>query len=314
MNAPPTQSPHLSVLYHEIIEALAPKPSGKYIDATVGAGGHALGILQNSIPDGQLLGLDLDNQALVIANQRLSIYESRVFLRKASYTNMTVEAQKLGWNQVNGITMDLGVSSMQVDSPERGFSFRQEGPLDMRFGGDDLPTAADLLNNLSESELAEIIWKYGEERYSRRIAKMICEARPLTTTTQLANLIEKAYRRKFGHLHPATRTFQAIRIAVNQELAAIQAAIPQAIQLLSPGGRLAIISFHSLEDRIVKQIFKFEARDCICPPKQPICNCNHKAIIKEINRKPIEPSQDEISKNPRARSAKLRIVEKLFLA
>jgi 16S rRNA (cytosine1402-N4)-methyltransferase len=314
MNANPATPPHLSVLYNEIIEALAPKSSGKYIDATIGAGGHALGILQKSNPDGQLLGLDLDNQALVIASQRLSIYGSRAFLRKTSYTNMTDEAHKLGWEFVDGITMDLGVSSMQVDDPERGFSFRKEGPLDMRFGGPDLPTAADLLNKLSETEIAEIIWKYGEERYSRRIAKMICEARPLKTTTQLANLVEKAYGKKTGHLHPATRTFQAIRIAVNQELAAIQTAIPLAIQLLNPGGRLAIISFHSLEDRIVKQSFRFESRDCICPPQQPVCNCNHKAIIKELNRKPIEPSFEEITNNPRARSAKLRIAEKLLLA
>jgi 16S rRNA (cytosine1402-N4)-methyltransferase len=210
--------------------------------------------------------------------------------------------------------MDLGVSSMQLDSPERGFSFRQEGPLDMRFGPLSQSSAADLLNNLSESELAKILWEYGEERYSRKIARMVCEARPIQTTTQLATIVEKAYGKYIGHLHPATRTFQAIRIAVNQELAAVKTTIPQAINLLNPGGRLAVISFHSLEDRIVKQIFRLESKDCICPPQQPVCTCGHKATIKEVNRKPIEPDISEIQNNSRARSAKLRIAEKLTLA
>lgn len=314
MNSTPPSIPHLPVLYHEIIKALSPKASGKYIDATVGAGGHAGGILENSNPDGQLLGLDLDPQALVIANQRLSVYKSRVFLRLASHTSITKEAQLLGWNTVDGIVMDLGVSSMQLDSPERGFSFRQEGPLDMRFGPLSQSSAADLLNNLSESELAKILWEYGEERYSRKIARMVCEARPIQTTTQLATIVEKAYGKYKGHLHPATRTFQAIRIAVNQELAAVKTTIPQAINLLNPGGRLAVISFHSLEDRIVKQIFRLESKDCICPPQQPVCTCGHKATIKEVNRKPIEPDISEIQNNSRARSAKLRIAEKLTLA
>lgn len=314
MKPSPASSPHLPVLYHEIIDALSPKTSGKYIDATVGAGGHAEGILEKSKPDGQLLGLDLDPQALVIASQRLSVYKSRLTLRLSSHTRIAEEANNLGWKTVDGIVMDLGVSSMQLDSPERGFSFKQEGPLDMRFGASTQSSAADLINNLSETELAKILWEYGEERYSRKIARLICESRPLETTTQLAAIVEKAYGKYKGHLHPATRTFQAIRIAVNQELAAVNTTIPQAINLLSPGGRLAVISFHSLEDRIVKQIFRRESKDCICPPQQPVCTCGHKATIIEVNRKPIEATQNEIQNNSRARSAKLRIAEKISLA
>jgi 16S rRNA (cytosine1402-N4)-methyltransferase len=314
MNATPASLPHLPVLYHEIIEALSPKASGKYIDATVGAGGHADGILKESKPDGLLLGLDLDPQALVIASQRLSVYKSRVILRQASHTGITKEAESLGWNSVDGIIMDLGVSSMQLDTPERGFSFRKEGPLDMRFGPVSKSSAAELINSLPESELAKILWEFGEERYSRRIARLICDNRPIQTTTELAKIIERAYGKYKGHLHPATRTFQAIRIAVNQELAAVKTTIPQAINLLNPGGRLAVITFHSLEDRIVKQIFRLESKDCICPPQQPVCTCGHKATIKEVNRKPIEPQPEETQDNPRARSAKLRIVEKITLA
>lgn len=305
---------HISVLYHEIIAALAPKPSGKYIDGTVGAGGHAWGILNASQPDGKLLGFDLDPQALVIANQRLSLFKERFSLVQASYTQMQVEAHKLGWFFVNGILLDFGVSSMQLDSIERGFSFRFDGPLDMRFGENEQRSAAELVNQLSESELAKILWEFGEERYSRKIARMICENRPLQTTFQLAQLVERAYGKSKSHIHPATRTFQALRIAVNQELTSIEKVIPTAITLLNPGGRLAVISFHSLEDRIVKTIFHRESKDCICPPEQLICTCNHKASIKELSRKPIVPSQSEKEANARARSAKLRVIEKLKMA
>ncbi len=303
--------PHVSVLYHEIIAALAPKPSGRYVDGTVGAGGHAWGILNASKPDGQLLGFDLDPQALVIAHQRLSLFPDRVFLVQASYTRIQEEIQKLGWESVDGIIFDLGVSSMQMDSHERGFSFRFDSPLDMRFGATDQTSAADLINKLSEADLADIIWKYGEERFARKIAHFICESRPLSTTFQLAKLTEKAYGKSSSKIHPATRTFQAFRIAVNQELAAIENTLPRAIEILKPGGRMAVISFHSLEDRIAKTIFRRESRDCLCPPEQMICTCKHKATIKEINRKPIEPTIEEKERNPRARSAKLRIIQKL---
>lgn len=304
-------SPHISVLYHEIITALNPNSNGHYIDGTVGAGGHAWGILNASKPEGKLLGLDLDPQALVLANQRLSIFENRYYLVQSSYTNMRNEALKIGWSQIDGITLDLGVSSMQLDSSERGFSFRFDSPLDMRFGDNSQPTAADLLNNLSETQIATILWEYGEERFSRRIARMICENRPMRTTQQLSKIVERAYGKNNNRIHPATRTFQAIRIAVNQELQAIQDVIPTAIDILRPGGRLAIIAFHSLEDRIVKTIFRRESKDCICPPEQVICTCNHKAQIKEISKKPIEPNEYEKEGNQRARSAKLRIIEKI---
>jgi 16S rRNA (cytosine1402-N4)-methyltransferase len=227
---------------------------------------------------------------------------------------MQEEALQLGWEKVDGIVMDLGVSSMQLDTPERGFSFRFDGPLDMRFGDETSKNAAQLINTISETELAEIIWKYGEDRLSRKIARRICENRPINSTKELAELIEKISPRKKNSPHPATRTFQAIRIAVNEELKTIETSIPEAIHLLRPGGHLAIISFHSLEDRLVKTIFRQESTDCICPPKQPICTCDHKASIQLINKKPIEPSEKEKENNPRARSAKLRIAKKLTMA
>ncbi|NTW44613.1 MAG: 16S rRNA (cytosine(1402)-N(4))-methyltransferase RsmH, partial [Anaerolineaceae bacterium] len=209
-------SPHISVLYHEIITALKPTSNGHYIDGTVGAGGHAWGILDASKPYGKLLGLDLDPQALVLANQRLSVFENRFYLVQSSYTDMKEEAHKLCWGQIDGITLDLGVSSMQLDSTERGFSFRFDSPLDMRFGNISQPTAADLLNNLAETQIANILWEFGEERFSRRIARLICENRPMKTTQQLSKIVERAYGKNKNRIHPATRTFQAIRIAVNQ--------------------------------------------------------------------------------------------------
>ena len=307
-------APHTPVLYHEIINALAPYSGGLYIDGTLGAGGHALGILNASSPHGKLLGIDLDSQALVVANRRLSLFADRVIVRQGSYTEMKTFSKELGWNFIDGIILDFGVSSIQLDTDDRGFSFLADAPLDMRFGNQISITAADIVNTYPEKELADIIWRYGEEKFSRKIARWICENRPIHTTTELANLVKKAYGKQVSQIHPATRTFQAIRIAVNQELSAIETVIPIAIDLLKPGGRLAIISFHSLEDRLVKTFFKKESKNCICPPEQPICTCNHKARIKEINKKPIEASQIEKSENPRSRSAKLRIAEKLNLA
>lgn len=303
--------PHLSVLYQEIITALRPVHSGRYVDATVGAGGHAWGILDASSPDGELLGLDLDPRALELATQRLASFSDRVHLVHSSYTTLSTELLTLGWDFVDGIVIDLGVSSMQIDTPERGFSFLKEGPLDMRFDPSQSVSAATIVNHFSEIEIADILWKYGEERNSRRIARAIVQARPLTTTLELANVIKHASGKTSSRIHPATRSFQALRIAVNQELHSLEDFLPQAITSLHPGGRLAVISFHSLEDRIVKQYFKRESQDCICPPEQPICTCGHVAIIKEINRHPIEAGELEIEGNPRARSARLRIAEKL---
>jgi 16S rRNA (cytosine1402-N4)-methyltransferase len=305
---------HLPVLYHDIIHALRPKSPGRYVDATVGAGGHASGILEASKPDGRLLGFDLDPQALVLADQRLSLYRGRYQLIQASYMTLLEQLARLSWEVVDGIVIDLGVSSMQLDTPKRGFSFREEGPLDMRFSPDQPLTAADLVNQMPEEELANILWKYGEEPQSRRIARAIRQSRPLRTTTELADVILKAVGRPQGRLHPATRAFQAIRIAVNEELQAVETFLPQAIAALTPGGRLAVISFHSLEDRIVKQYFRQESRDCICPPQQPICTCSHRATLKEVNRRPIMAGEEETKENPRARSARLRVVEKLDLA
>jgi len=303
--------PHISVLYKDIIAALQPKSSGRYIDATVGAGGHAWGLLDASSPDGQLLGLDLDPRALELANQRLALFNGRFTLLHSSYTSLLQSMQRLGWDHVDGIVIDLGVSSMQIDTPERGFSFLKDGPLDMRFNPSQQTSAADLVNTLPEEDLATILWTYGEEKLSRRIARAIVGNRPFSTTLQLASAIEKAVGKSGGKIHPATRSFQALRIAVNKELDSLQEFLPQAIQALAPQGRLAVISFHSLEDRIVKQYFRRESSDCICPPEQPVCTCGHKASIKEITRHPIEADEEEKQSNPRARSARLRIAEKL---
>jgi len=308
------QPPHLPVLYHEIIHALNPQSPGKYIDATVGAGGHARGILEKSAPDGLLLALDRDPQALALASQRLSIYKDRIKLVHASYVQLLDEMDKMSWQSVNGIIFDLGLSSMQLDTPQRGFSFQESGPLDMRFDPSHPLDAAQLVNNLPEKDLADLIWRYGEERGSRRIAAAIVGARPIQSTIELAEVIRKAVGGQRGRIHPATRTFQALRIAVNQELHAVETVLPQAVKALASGGRLAIISFHSMEDRLVKQYFKRESRDCICPPDQPVCVCGHKASIKIITPHPIRPGEEEIVNNPRARSARLRVAEKLELA
>jgi 16S rRNA (cytosine1402-N4)-methyltransferase len=301
--------PHLSVLYKDIIHALSPRAGGRYIDGTLGAGGHAAGILAASAPDGELLGLDLDPQALAIAAERLAGFGGRAHIVRASYLEMAAQAKALGWDQVDGIVLDLGVSSMQLDNAGRGFSFLQDGPLDMRFDPARGSSAADLVNSLSESDLADIIFRYGEERLSRKIARIIVQHRPFTTTRQLADLVLKTIGKR-ERIHPATRTFQALRIAVNGELDAVESVLPLALELLRPGGRLAVISFHSLEDRIVKTYFRRESRDCLCPPQQPVCTCGHRAAIIEINRKPIEAGEEEIQVNARARSAKLRVIEK----
>jgi 16S rRNA (cytosine1402-N4)-methyltransferase len=303
--------PHLPVLYQEILTAIQPRSPGKYVDCTLGAGGHAQGILEQSAPDGRLLGFDLDPAAIEIAARRLESFGNRADLRHASYTSLQGELKKLGWQSVQGVLLDLGVSSMQFDRPERGFSFREDAPLDMRFNPDQGASAADLVNTLDEVELADILWRYGEERSSRRIARQIIAHRPLKTTRQLAELVKRDYGGKPGHIHPATRTFQALRIAVNAELEALEEVLPQAVSALAPGGRIAIISFHSLEDRIVKQYFQRESQDCICPPEQPLCTCGHRASLKVITKHPITASGSELENNDRARSAKLRVAEKL---
>jgi len=302
--------PHQPVLYKEIIHALQPHNGGRYVDGTLGAGGHARGIMEASAPDGQLLGLDVDPQALAIARRFLAPYERRIHLAQASYTSLSTQLAQLQWDTVDGIVLDLGASSMQFDTPERGFSFLHDAPLDMRFGPHAVQTAADLVNKYSERELADLIYQYGEERDSRKIARAIVKARPIHTTRELVAAIEAVSPRRGDRVHPATRTFQALRIAVNEELASIEEVLPQALAALKPGGRLAVISFHSLEDRIVKDFFREQGKDLVNPPYEQIYEEERKATLKEVNRKPIVPSDEEIKNNPRARSAKLRVVEK----
>lgn len=302
---------HQPVLYQYILQALQPHAGGLYVDGTIGAGGHALGILKASSPDGQLLGLDVDPQALELARQKLDCFGKRVIIKQASYTTLQEQLDAMGWKAVDGILLDLGISSMQLDTPERGFSFRSDGPLDMRFDMQNPVSAETLVNELSETELADLIYKYGEERYARRVAHAIVHARPLHSTQQLAQVVAGATRSgRFG-LHPATRTFQALRIVVNQELQALENFLPQALTSLTPGGRMAIIAFHSLEDRIIKQFYRRESRDCLCPPQQPVCTCQHRAALREITRRPIQARPEEVRLNPRAHSAHLRVMEKL---
>ena len=308
---PSAPQPHRPVLYQETIEYLAPSSSGRYLDCTAGAGGHSFGILESSSPDGQLIAIDLDPIAIQLTTETLSPFGERATVVHDSYLNAARILQRKGWDKVDGIVLDLGVSSMQLDQVERGFSFRAEAPLDMRFDPTRGQTAADLVNNLDEKELADLIWRYGEERFSRRIARKIVQKRPVLTTTQLAEAVRSAFGGAHSRIDPATRTFQAIRIAVNDELRTIEEAIPSLIELLNSKGRLAVISFHSLEDRIVKQAFRRESTDCICPPEQPICTCGHIASIKVLTPRPISPSEKEVEENPRARSAKLRVAEKI---
>ncbi|MBI3242670.1 MAG: 16S rRNA (cytosine(1402)-N(4))-methyltransferase RsmH [Chloroflexi bacterium] len=302
---------HVSVLYNEIITGLQPRAGGRYIDGTVGAGGHAFGILTESAPTGEVLGLDLDPAALGVAANRLREFGSRAHLAQASYLALAQEAHKLGWKSVDGIVLDLGLSSLQLEDANRGFAFKHDGPLDMRFNPAGGLTAGDLVNGASPDELADILFKFGEERNARKIVRAIVAARPIHSTGQLAGVVAAAVKGRREETHPATRTFQALRIAVNEELDTVEQVLPIALKILKPGGRLAVISFHSLEDRIVKTFFHREARDCLCPPDQPVCTCGHRAGLKEITRKPVAPPLEEIARNPRSRSAKLRIVEKL---
>jgi 16S rRNA (cytosine1402-N4)-methyltransferase len=302
---------HHPVLYKEIIHALQPQRGGRYVDCTLGAGGHARGILEACAPDGFLLGFDVDPQALMLARETLAPYEQRIRLVQASYITLSSQLAATGWDVADGIVLDLGASSMQFDSRSRGFSFLHDGPLDMRFGPNALRSAEDLVNTLDESELADIIFRYGEDRDSRKLARGIVANRPLHTTRELVAVIEKVSPRRGNRVHPATRTFQALRIAVNEELAAVGKVLPQAVAGLKSSGRLAVISFHSLEDRIVKDYFREQSKDLVNPPFEKIHELERKATLKLITKKPIVPTDEEIRDNPRARSAKLRVVEKI---
>jgi len=296
----------------EVIEGLAIQPGGRYIDCTLGGTGHTVAILDNSAPGGQVLGIDADASVIDKARTTLAAYGNAVLLVKSNFADLEEIAKEHNFYPVHGILFDLGLSSIQLGTRERGFSFQSEAPLDMRFDTSQGKTAADLVNSLSENELSKIIWEYGEDKQSRQIARKIIQNRPVRTTLQLAGIVEQAVGGRHGKIHPATRTFQALRIAVNNELVNLKSALSQATNMLGYEGRLVVITYHSLEDRIVKQFIAEESRDCICPPGTPKCICGHHARLKPVNKKVITPEAVEVKKNPRSRSAKLRIAERIM--
>lgn len=302
---------HTPVMIPEIIQALKAHPGGRYIDGTLGEGGHSKSILNAIEPGGQVLGLDADAEAITVATERLVEHRDAFLAINTNFRDIRATALKYEFVPVHGVLFDLGVSSLQLDRESRGFSFRRSDPLDMRFSFEQQLTAADIVNEYAESELADLIFHLGEDRAARRIAKAIVHNRPVNTSLELAELIEKVSPRRGKRMHPATRTFQAIRIAVNDELSALETALEQAVSLLGQGGRLAVISYHSLEDRIVKNFIRKQASDCICPPGTPICKCNHLATLKMVSRRPLTPTESEIETNRRARSAKLRVAERI---
>ena len=302
---------HQPVLYNEVLDYMQVQSGRVYIDGTVGSAGHAAGILDRSSPDGRLLGLDADPDALLVASQRLSSFGSRVVLVHSNYARLSEAAQEHGIRQCHGVLLDLGLSSRQLSAVGRGFSFQQgDAPLDMRLDSHQPQTAADIVNQLAERELADLIYQLGDERASRRLARAIVQARPILTTGQLAAVIERTIGRS-GKIHPATRVFLALRRAVNAENESLEAALPQAVSLLVPGGRLAVIAFHGGEDLLVKTFMRRESRDCICPADAPQCQCSHKATLRLITRHVVVASEEERSQNPRSRSARLRVAEKL---
>jgi 16S rRNA (cytosine1402-N4)-methyltransferase len=303
-------SSHTPVMLSEALRALAVQPGGRYIDCTLGTGGHAAAILDHSSPGGQLLGIDADPNALEMAKERLQHYKEATLLINENFVNLQSICIKYDFFPVHGILFDLGLSSLQLNGEGRGFSFQHETPLDMRLNPNQKISAADIINTTSEARLAHLIKTYGEESHSHRIARLIVQERPIETTRQLALLIERSIGRR-GKIHPATKTFQALRIAVNHELEHLETALRQAIDLLGYEGRLVVISYHSLEDRIVKQFMQRESRGCICPPGTPTCVCGHIPRLRLINKKVITPTANEIDINPRSRSAKLRAAERI---
>ena len=300
------------MLVEEVISALQVKPGGKYIDGTAGEGGHSLAILNAATPAPMVLSIDIDGEALKTAAERISVFANNSTLMKASYSDLELVAAETGFTKVDGIMLDLGLSSLQLDKGERGFSFRHEAPLDMRFDTSQVLTADTIVNGYAEADLADIIYRLGEERRSRRIARAIVHNRPVRTTTHLAEIVSDSVGRRRGRIHPATRTFQAIRIAVNDEFGNIQKGLEGAVDTLGVGGRLAVISYHSLEDRIVKNTMRFMASDCICPPSVPQCVCEHEPTVRIVNRRVIKPSSEEVRANTRSRSARLRIAERIY--
>lgn len=307
MNSPE----HISVMLTESLQALAVGPGGRYIDATVGAGGHSRAILEMSAPGGQLLGFDADPDSLAAAQGKLADFAGSYRLVNDNFSNMEAVCRANDFYPVHGILLDLGLASMQLEASGRGFSFQHEAPLDMRFSPTQKVTAAEIINTYSEAEIADILWRYGEEKRSRLIARRIVENRPIKTTTRLAEIIAAALGRR-GDIHPATRSFQGLRIAVNEELTRLESALEQAVRLLGFSGRLVVISYHSLEDRIVKRFMQRESSDCVCPPDLPECRCGHTARLRVLNKKVMTPSPEEIRANPRSRSARLRAAERIL--
>lgn len=306
---------HISVLLDETIDGLDIKPDGIYVDGTLGGGGHSYEILKRLSPKGRLIGIDQDGEALKAAGERLKEFENQITLVRSNYCEIDKVLKELNVEKVDGILLDIGVSSYQLDNLERGFSYKSDAPLDMRMDTRQELTAADVVNTYSENELFKIIKDYGEDKFAKNIAKHIVLARkekPLETTKELSEVIKRAIPMKVQAKggHPAKKTFQAIRIEVNQELTVLKESIDKMIDLLKPNGRICIITFHSLEDRIVKTKFRENENPCICPPNFPVCVCGKKSKGKVITRKPIIPSEDEIEENKRAKSSKLRIFER----
>ncbi len=308
---------HFPVMLREAVAALMPRADGRYLDGTFGGGGHTRAILDASAPDGRVLALDADPAAIARGAVLRAEVGLRLTLREGNFAGLAGFAREAGFAPLDGILLDLGLSSFQLADPARGFSFAGDGPLDMRFGPTATETAAAIVNSRDEADLADLIFRYGEERWARRIARAIVREREratIATTGALASLVAGAVASSGAgreRIHPATRTFQALRIAVNAELAVLETALAGALDVLAPGGRLAVIAFHSLEDRIVKQFMRREATDCLCPPRLPVCACDHRASLRPVERKGLRPGEAEIARNPRSRSATLRIAERL---
>ncbi|MCL2150340.1 MAG: 16S rRNA (cytosine(1402)-N(4))-methyltransferase RsmH [Dehalococcoidia bacterium] len=302
---------HIPVMLKEAVEGLAVTAGGRYVDCTLGAAGHASIIMAHSQPGGQLLGIDADPAALSVAHDNLAAFGHAVLIANDNFGNLEAICHAHEFTPVNGILFDLGVSSLQIGPSGRGFSFQHDAPLDMRFNPRQERSAADIVNTCPESELARLIYTYGEEERSRQIARAIVGARPLTSTIELASVIERVSP-GYHRLHPATRTFQALRIATNEELTRLSSALEQAVSLLGHGGRLVVISYHSLEDRIVKGFLRHESARCVCPPGLPQCVCRHTPRLRLISKSALTPSQAETSTNPRSRSAKMRIAERII--
>ena len=302
---------HKPVMISETLEALEVRSGGQYIDCTVGEGGHADAILGTTNDSVRLLGIDLDSAALKVAETRLKQYGGRIALIKGTYAEIESLTLSRRLGPVNGVLFDLGVSSLQLETAKRGFSFSREGPLDMRFNNEQEMSAIDVVNSWKEAELVSLLKEYGEEPRARRVARAIVGARPITTTVDLAEIAARYARKNPRGINPATKTFQAVRMAVNGETDNIKLGLEQATRVLAPGGRLVVISYHSLEDRIVKQWFRRESSNCICSPEKPECVCSHSATLRLINRKVKRPTATEVGENPRSRSARLRVAERL---